>query len=67
MTLEQGSEIRKRQEEVQAVNSKVCLLGEIFPLVRLHLQNVTETSPRAGYEAFKYMSLWGTLHIQITR
>lgn len=67
MTLEQGSEIRKRQEEVQAVNSKVCPLGEVFPLVRLHLQNVTETFPCAGDEAFKYMSLWGTLHIQITR
>lgn len=44
MTLEQRSEIRKRLEEVQAVNSKV-------------LQNVTETSPRAGDEAFKYMRL----------
>lgn len=66
MTLEQNSEIRKRLEEVQAVNSKVCPFGEVFPLVRLHLQNVTETSPRAGDEALKYTRLWGTLHIQIT-
>lgn len=66
MTLEQRSGIRKRQEEVQAASSQVCPLGEVFPLVRLHLQNVTETSPCAGDEAFKYMTLWGTLHIQIS-